>query len=206
MFKKHSPLVDHERRRIVKELTKRWKHFSRKLSLNQGRFHQFNPPVPRRLIHLERRMAHAQARVPASLRIVIWPTKSLDEKLAQPHLGPGHVALRVKRAKDVVAGHTSVERTDEPMESIVADQGIDLGVQEIRHTAQVYAAGVSGGEPLALPRSIRLPRVKNSIVQPARPALPELHGMRNDAKAAPEFRKRHRSAGETLCQLLMQPL
>ena len=62
-----------------------------KLNLVERRLHQFDPAIPRRLIDSEGEVTHPQPGMSATLRIIIRPSKPLDEKIPQPSLGWGEV-------------------------------------------------------------------------------------------------------------------
>ncbi len=52
--------------------------------------------------------------------------KTVDEKATETFFGAGEIAAAVHRAENIVLGDLLVECRDEPLESFVADCGIDF--------------------------------------------------------------------------------
>jgi len=53
-------------------------------------------------------------------------TKTVDEKATETFFGAGQIAAAVHRAENVVLWNLLVECRDEPLESFIADCGVDF--------------------------------------------------------------------------------
>ena len=73
-------------------------------------------------------MAHPQARVAALLDVALRPAEAAHEEIAQPLLGAGEIVLGIHRPQDVVGGDLAVEESDEALEPVLADGGVDFCV------------------------------------------------------------------------------
>ena len=132
-------VIDHKRRRVVEELFQWRDRLRREIRFDECRLHQLDPAVAARPVDLERPVPHAQPRVPALLRVHVRPAEPLDEERAQPLFGPRQVVLGVHWRKDVVRRDTSIKCRDETMKTLVADEWVNLGVEQVHRAPPLYA-------------------------------------------------------------------
>jgi hypothetical protein len=92
-----------------------------------------HPPIAPALVDGKRHVPHAQAGMAALLDVAWRATEASDQKIAQPHLGPGQVVGRIHRAKDVVARHLGVEGAHQAGKAVLANTCIDLLFRQIHN-------------------------------------------------------------------------
>src|SRR4051812_42108134 len=87
--------IDHESGGFVEELAQRRDGLRGEVRLGERLFHQLDPAVAAALVDGERRVAHAQARVPALLRVPHRTAETLNEKVAQSQLRRGEFGFGI---------------------------------------------------------------------------------------------------------------
>ena len=58
--------------------------------------------------------------------ISLRASETINKEAAEPFFGASQIAAAVHRAENIVLGNLLVERRDEPLESFVADGGINF--------------------------------------------------------------------------------
>lgn len=129
-----SRAIDHEGRRVVKELPQHSRRLFRQLYFLQRSVHQLHPPIAPTLIDVKRPVPHAQARMAALLRVGLRAAETLDEKFLKPLLRAGHIVGWIHGAEDVVGDNATIKRADESGKSILTDRGVDVGVEKIHRS------------------------------------------------------------------------
>src|SRR5258706_3595867 len=119
-------MIDHERGGIQKILVQRWVRRGRKVRFAERLFHQLDPPIAGAFVNLKRRVAHAEARVAALLAVGRGPAEALDEEHAEAFFRAGEILLGAERAEDAVRGPAAIKPANQPMESCLANRGINL--------------------------------------------------------------------------------
>lgn len=119
-------MIDHEGRGVEEIFAERRYGRLGKLNLGQSLLHQLDPAISGALIHRERCVAHAEARVTALLAIGRGAAEALDEEESETFFRAGEIVLRVKWAEDVVGRDAAVEGGDEAVKTFFADGGVNL--------------------------------------------------------------------------------
>src|SRR5579864_531295 len=80
-------------------------------------------------------MPHPQPGMPTLLKVMLRPAETHDKEGPQPLLRTRQVLLRIERSEDVVAGHATVEGGDQAGETLLADDSVNLGVEQVHRCA-----------------------------------------------------------------------
>ncbi len=83
--------------------------------------HQANPAVASLAVDGERRVAHAEAGVPALFEIAGGAAEADDQEVAKALLGFGQIAAGVHGREDVVMRDLFVKRGDQALKALLAD-------------------------------------------------------------------------------------
>ena len=113
--------------------------YPRDPSLGQRLVQQRAPPVARRPVDGKRVVAHAEPGMAAPLDVPPRPAEPPHEKLAQPPLGVGQISPLIHRAQNLVTGGAPVERRHEPGKSFVADQAVNVSVEQVHGRGMLNA-------------------------------------------------------------------
>jgi len=96
------------------------------IDFEKRRTHQLHPAITSGLIDHKGRVAHAQARMAARFDVSLRTAEAIDEKAAEALFSGGEIAATIHRTEDVVIRDLLIEGGDEPLESFVADGGVDF--------------------------------------------------------------------------------
>ncbi len=97
-----------------------------KIRLLERTIHQFDPTIARSRSDGERGVPHPQPWMPPGFKISGRPSKAEQQEIAKPLFRSRQILGMIQRTQHVVRGNLPVERGDQPLKSLLPDDGVNF--------------------------------------------------------------------------------